>query len=87
MVRLVNIDIQLNDKTYCALISVRKQNLDLSCQIRYVDSGIPYIHPGDQLVINLEEGLKHPRDLPNEEAKAVVRCTTEAISKELKQAL
>lgn len=50
-----------------------------------MDGSQHYMLPGDLLVFNLEEGLKHPKQLPDEQAERLVRTTTEAISRRLKQ--
>lgn len=80
MARLFSIDIPFKNEHYPALVSVRDQGYDLSCQVRYVDKRLQYILPGDILIINLTEGLKQPINLPGDLAKELVRCTSEAIS-------
>jgi hypothetical protein len=80
MARLFNIEIPFQNKRYCALVSVRECEHNLNCQVRYIDKGLNEILPGDIIVFNLSEGLKQPKNLPNELARELVRCTSEAIS-------
>ena len=83
MMRLISIDIEFNNKTYLALVSVRQKEEGLACQVRYVDSELQHLLSGDLLTIDLHGDLKQPRHLPGKMAETLVDNTIKAISKRL----
>lgn len=80
MARIFSIDIPFRNTSYIALVSVTEKGHDLHCIVRYIDKGIRHILSGDKLVFSLQEGLKEPKNLPNELAQNLVECTTVAIA-------
>ena len=76
MQRLVSICLEYENKVYNTLVSMRKQENDLCCQVRYIDRSLPYIMPGDVLLLNVSDGLKQPTHLPSELANSFVNCCT-----------
>jgi hypothetical protein len=81
MVRLFSIDIDFRNEIYPALVSIREDDHDLCCQVRYIDKRVHNILPGDVLVFNLAEGIKEPKYLSTTLAKEFLRSTTDAICK------
>ena len=80
MARIFSININFEDKEYTVLVSLREVSHDICCQVRYVDKALRYILPGDILEFSLAEGLKKPKDLPDELARNLVLSTTDALS-------
>ena len=80
MARLFSINIYFENKEYTALVSLREVNHDICCLVRYVDKNLRYILPGDVLEFSLAEGLKQPKELPDELARNLVLSTTDALS-------
>ena len=81
MARLFSININFENKEYTVLVSLREAEHDICCLVRYVDKGLRYILPGDVLEFSLDEGLKQPKELPDELAHNLVLSTTTALSK------
>jgi hypothetical protein len=80
MARLFSININFENKEYFVLVNVKEVGHDICCLVRYIDKGLRHILPGDLLEFSLEEGLKQPRELPNELAQNLVMSTTSALS-------
>ena len=80
MVRLVSIEIPIDNKEYKALLSVRICGPDLHCQVRYVDKGLRYILPGDILVFSSSECVKKPQALPSELAEKMKQGASRAVN-------
>lgn len=80
MARLFSIDIPFRNAHYTALVSVKERGHDIHCIVRYIDKGIKPLLQGEKLVFSLHEGLKEPRQLPDDLARNFVACTMEAIT-------
>lgn len=80
MARLFSINISFQNKEYTVLVSLREVNHDICCMVRYIDKNLRYILPGDILEFSLAEGLKQPKELPDELAQNLVLSTTAALS-------
>ena len=80
MARLFTLTVEFRSKEYVALVSLRQQANELYCLVRYVDSGLQYLMPGDDLIFNLDGKLTAPENLPDEFSKNLVQCTANAVS-------
>lgn len=63
-----------------ALVSVQERGHDIYCTVRYIEKHVKHVMPGDQLVFSLQEGLKQPRNLPDELAETLFLSTTAALT-------
>jgi hypothetical protein len=79
MSRIFTINFSFREKTYTALVSCRSKECEPSYLIRYLDDDIKTLIPGNKLLVNLAEGIKHPKP-SNKLAEDLVRKTTEAIN-------
>ena len=80
MIQLFTLNIRYKSKEYVALVSLRQQANEVNCLVRYVDRGLQYLLPGDNLVFGLDGTLKVPEHLPNELYENLTQCTATAVS-------
>ena len=80
MVRLFTLNIHFRNHDYIALVSMRRDCNELHCLVRYIDKGIEYLLPGDNLIFTLDGQLKAPDHLPETLCKTLTQCTAAAIS-------
>lgn len=80
MARLFTIDIPFENNIHTALVTIRESGYDICCQVRYVDKSLRHIIPGDQVIFSLQEGLMEPKNLPNELAQNLVKCTSHVLA-------
>ncbi len=78
MARLCSFEIQYKNQFYPTLISVLRLENDLVCRVHYVESKLRFVAPGDVLVYNQQEGLKQPRNIPQELTQELQRCICNA---------
>lgn len=76
---MFTIDVPFQNAVYPVLVSVKEQGTDFCCTVRYIHKKIKHILPGDQLVFCLQNGLKEPKNLPNELARNLFLCTSTAL--------
>ncbi len=78
MARLCSFEIQFRNHSYPTLVSVLQHENDLVCRVHFVESRLRYVAPGDVLVYNREQGLKHPQNIPQELTLEIQRCICNA---------
>lgn len=83
MVRLFSINFAFQNKERLALVSIREKDLDLYCQVRYVDKQLNNLLCGKQFVFNLREGMPPSANASGEAMQSLMHSTIEAIEKHL----
>jgi hypothetical protein len=85
MTRLFSIAFDFEGGRYTAMVNMWQQAYDLHCRVNYTDKTLRSILPTSGFEFSLAEGLKQPKELPNELAKSLVASTTDAITNYLQK--
>jgi hypothetical protein len=74
MSRLCSFDIHFKDRSYITLATLVSREEGLLCRIRFVESRIGYLQPGDVLLYDERKGLRPPEKMPQELVAELERC-------------
>jgi hypothetical protein len=77
MARISSFQIEYNNQSFPALVSVVNNDRDVVCTVHFVERKIHYLEPGDKLVYCKENGLQQPLNLPKELSQELNRCIQE----------
>jgi hypothetical protein len=77
MARICSFQIAYKNRSFPALISISDNEQDLVCTVHFVERKIGFIEPGDKLVYCKQNGLKQPRNIPQELSTELNRCIRE----------
>ncbi len=83
MARLISVEIEYCDKTYFALVSVRQNEGEITCQVRYADSALHDIVSGNILVLDTHGKLKNTSTSLSERSRLLINNTVTSISRQL----
>ena len=80
MARICSFQIQYKNQSFPTLVSVASSVDDVVCTMHFIERRIRYLEPGDKLVYCRQQGLRQPKDIPQELSQELNRCIRESVT-------